>query len=68
MTIGSNFRIGYTPRPDAEIFGLGNPNSRCVKDHGGADNALESLLIDLIAFADVDRAPGLALKAGVEEA
>jgi hypothetical protein len=39
-----------------------------IERHCGADEILQSRLIDLVAFMDVDGAPGVALEAGVEEA
>ena len=39
-----------------------------IERHCGADEILQGRLIDLVAFMDVDGAPGVALEAGVEEA
>ena len=44
-------------------FGLG-----LVQGHGGANESLQRLLVDLVAFVEVDGAPGVAFEAGVEEA
>src|SRR5690348_10499962 len=40
---------------------------RVVRD-GGADQRLERFLVDLVAFMEVDGAPGAAGEAGVEQA
>jgi hypothetical protein len=39
-----------------------------IERHCGADEILQGRLIDLVAFMDVDGAPGAALEAGVEGA
>src|SRR5215475_1958271 len=39
-----------------------------VQRYGGANQSLQCLLIDLVALAEVDRAPRVALEARVEEA
>ena len=36
--------------------------------HGGADEILQRLLVDLIALVEIDLTPDVALEAGVEEA
>src|SRR5262245_38628221 len=41
---------------------------RRVQGHGGADERLQSLFIDLVALMKIDRTPGVAFKAGVEQA
>src|SRR5215510_9627177 len=41
--------------------------AREIKRHCSPDQILEGRLIDLVAFVDVDRAPCISLKAGVEE-
>src|SRR5262245_49895810 len=38
-----------------------------VEHHRGADEILQGLLVDLLAFMDVDGAPDIPLEAGVEE-
>src|SRR4051812_1710008 len=51
--------------PDAEMsapaFGL-------VQGHGGADESLQRLIVDLLALVEVDGAPRVSLETGVEEA
>ena len=37
-----------------------------IERHGSADEILQGRLIDLVAFVDVDGAPGIPLEAGVE--
>jgi hypothetical protein len=39
-----------------------------IQRNGGANESLESLLVDLVAFVKVDRAPGVAFQARVEQA
>ena len=39
-----------------------------VQRHGGADKSLQCFLVNLLAFVEVDGAPGVAFEAGVEEA
>lgn len=39
-----------------------------IERHGRADQRLESLLVDLVAFVEIDGAPGIALEAGIEQA
>ena len=38
-----------------------------VQGCGGADEGFEGGLIDFISFVEIDCAPGVAFKAGVEE-
>src|ERR1700685_3077566 len=38
-----------------------------IERHGGADEILQSRLVDLVAFVDVDGAPDIALEARVEK-
>src|SRR5215813_14935224 len=38
-----------------------------IQHHRGANEVLEGLLVDLLAFMDVDGAPDIPLEAGVEE-
>src|SRR5438105_2618233 len=40
---------------------------RPVQGGGGADQGLEGILIQFIALMQIDRAPGVAFKAGVEQ-
>jgi hypothetical protein len=42
--------------------------SRRVQFHGGANERLQSLFIDLVALVEIDGTPGVAFEAGVEEA
>src|SRR5213076_3238171 len=43
-------------------------SERCgVGRHRGADELLEGSCVDLLAFAEVDRTPGVAFQAGIEE-
>src|ERR1039457_3872835 len=39
-----------------------------VQGHGGANQSFQSLLVHLVAFAEVDGAPQIALETGIEEA
>src|SRR6266849_10017961 len=48
------------PRP---LAGLGR-----VQRHGGANERLQRLFINLVALMEIDGAPGVAFEAGVEEA
>src|SRR3954453_20475968 len=41
---------------------------RRVQGHGGPNERLQGLLVQLVALVEIDRAPGVALEAGVEEA
>lgn len=41
---------------------------RVVKGHGGPDEGLERLSINIVAFTNIDGAPGVARHAGVEGA
>jgi len=38
-----------------------------IERHCGADEILQCRLIDLVAFVNVDGAPDISLKAGIEE-
>src|SRR5262249_16438644 len=40
---------------------------RCVQRHGGPNERLQRLFIDLVALMDIDGAPLIAFEAGVEE-
>src|SRR5262245_3403749 len=42
--------------------------SRRIQCHGGANERLQSLFIDLVALVEIDGTPGVAFEAGVEEA
>jgi hypothetical protein len=44
-------------------FGFGR-----IQGHGGANERLQRLLIDLVPLMDIDGAPHIAFEAGVEEA
>jgi hypothetical protein len=46
--------------------GLGLALALEIERHGSADEILQGHLIDLVAFVDVDGAPDIPLKAGVE--
>src|SRR6476620_12569588 len=48
--------------------GASGRSHRRVQRHGGANERLQRLFINLVALVDVDRAPDVAFKAGVEEA
>ena len=39
-----------------------------VQSHGGANERLQRLFIDLVALMNIDGASGVAFEAGVEEA
>ena len=39
-----------------------------VQGHGGPDESLQGLLVQLVALAEIDRTPRVAFEAGVEEA
>src|SRR5262249_17752924 len=41
---------------------------RRVQRHGGANERLQRLFVDLVAVMEIDRTPGVAFEAGVEEA
>jgi hypothetical protein len=51
----------HTPCGLALGFGL-------VQSHGGANERLQRLFIDLVALTDIDGASGVAFETGVEEA
>src|SRR5262249_35069067 len=43
-------------------------SARCgVGSHRGADESLEGSVVDLLSFAEVDRAPRVPVQAGIEE-
>ena len=48
--------------------GASGRSHRCVQRHGGANERLQRLFIDLVALMEIDGAPGVAFEAGVEEA
>jgi hypothetical protein len=48
--------------------GASGSSHRCVQCHGGANERLERLFINLVALMEIDGAPGVAFEAGVEEA
>ncbi len=41
---------------------------RLVQGHGGPNESLQSLFVQLVAFVEVDGAPGVAFETGIEEA
>jgi hypothetical protein len=51
------------PRPST----LRLPSLRPVQRHGRTDQRLEGILIQILALMDIDRAPGVALEARVEQ-
>src|SRR5271163_4576781 len=53
-------RLSTRPRP---LGGCGR-----VQCHGGANERLERLFIDLVALMEIDGTPGVPFEAGVEEA
>ena len=42
------------------------PTRRCVQGHGGANECLRRLLINLVPLMEIDGSPGVAFEAGVE--
>src|ERR1700681_2416616 len=48
--------------------GASGSSHRRVVCHGGANERLQRLFINLVALMDIDGAPGVAFEAGVEEA
>jgi hypothetical protein len=48
--------------------GASGRSHRRVQCHGGANERLQRLCIDLVALVEIDGAPGVAFEAGVEEA
>src|SRR3979490_3508419 len=48
--------------------GAGGSVRRRVQRHGGANECLQRLLINLVALMEIDGTPGVAVEAGVEEA
>ena len=48
--------------------GASGSSHRRVQCHGGANERLQRLFIDLVALMEIDGAPGVAFEAGVEEA
>ena len=48
--------------------GASGRSHRRVQRHGGANERLQRLFIDLVALMEIDGAPGVAFEAGVEEA
>ena len=39
-----------------------------IHGHGGANESLQRVFIDLVALVEIDGAPGVAFEAGIEEA
>src|SRR6185437_14987901 len=57
-----------TPRPRKSPIDVGSAfGFRLIQSHRGANERLERLLIDLLAFMDVDGASGTAFQARIEE-
>src|SRR5688572_31493125 len=52
----------------APCFVAGRSSRRRVQRHGGANERLQRLFIDLVALVEIDGTPGVAFEAGVEEA
>src|SRR2546426_8501673 len=48
--------------------GASGSSRRRVQCHGGANERLERLFINLVALMEIDGTPGVAFEAGVEEA
>src|SRR3979490_3102844 len=48
--------------------GAGGSVRRRVQRHGGANERLQRLFINLVALMEIDGTPGVAFEAGVEEA
>src|SRR5260370_29022032 len=48
--------------------GASGSSHRCVQCHGGANERLQRLFINLVALMQIDGTPGIAFEAGVEEA
>src|SRR5262249_45849152 len=48
--------------------GASGSSHRRVQCHGGANERLQRLFINLVAFMEIDGTPGVAFEAGVEEA
>jgi len=48
--------------------GAGGSSHRRVQCHGGANERLQRLLVNLVALMEVDGTPGVAFETGVEEA
>src|SRR5258708_37784949 len=60
----SSSALWCLPRAD----GASGSSHRIVQCHGGADERLQRLFIDLVALMEIDGTPGVAFEAGVEEA
>jgi len=55
----------------ARLGALARPPGGCrrrVQGHGGANERLQCLFIDLVAGMNIDGTPGVAFEAGIEEA
>ena len=48
--------------------GASGSSHRRVQRHGGANERLQRLFINLVALMEIDGTPGVAFEAGVEEA
>src|SRR3974390_728345 len=60
-------RVSAAPLVTGPSFSAGLEVRR-VQGHGGANERLKRLLIDLVALMEIDGAPGVAFEARVEEA
>src|SRR6195256_374838 len=60
----SSSALWSLPRAD----GASGSSHRNVQCHGGANERLECLFINLVALMEIDGTPGVAFEAGVEEA
>src|SRR5437773_5330304 len=63
MTLSSS-ALWSLPRAD----GASGRSLRRVQCHGGANERLQRLCINLVALMEIDGTPGVAFEAGVEEA
>src|SRR6185503_19719466 len=59
---------GSMPSLESSNLSLLRRARRRVQRHRGANERLQRLFIDLVAFTDIDGAPHIAFEAGVEEA
>ena len=72
--LSSQERFGLWPGPAMKLAGplaARSPGLRLalaleIERHCSADEILQGRLIDLVAFVDVDGAPGIPVEAGVE--
>jgi hypothetical protein len=69
LVIGPPFeRSSSALRSLLRADGAGGSPHRCVQCHGGANERLQRLFINLVALMEIDGTPGVAFEAGVEEA